>query len=114
MRAFKDQSLHMLVLDEVLGFELSNFSRQLKIRPGIENDHRVKEAIANDFWFRVIEINEEGERRKNSKETRAHLEAMVLSTKPDANKWLQLTPRIAALGTDAFERGPVMIKKIHD
>ena len=31
MRGFKDHSLHMLVLDEVLGLELSNFSRQLKL-----------------------------------------------------------------------------------
>ena len=30
-------------------------------------------------------------------------EAMVLRTKPEANRWLHLTPRIAALGTDAFE-----------
>ena len=43
------------------------------------------------------------ERRKNSQETRAHLEAMVLRTKPEANQWLHLTPRVAALGADAFE-----------
>ena len=30
----------------------------------------------------------QGKRRKNSKETRAHFEAMVLRTKPEANKWL--------------------------
>ena len=70
--------------------------------------------MSNDLWFRGMEIKEEGERRKNSKEARAYLEAMVLRTKPEANKWLHLTPRIAALGTDAFERSPVMIKKIHD
>ena len=44
---------------------------------------------------------------------RAHLEAIVLRTKPKANKWLHLTPRLAALGMDAFERGPVKIKNIH-
>ena len=60
-----------------------------------------------------MEVKEEGERRKNSKETRAHLEAMVLRTKPEVNKWLHLTPRIAALGADALERFPVMIRKIH-
>ena len=60
-----------------------------------------------------MEVKEEGERRKNSKETRAHLEAMVLRTKPEANKWLHLTTRIAALGTDNFERSPVMLRKIH-
>ena len=38
---------------------------------------------------------------------------MVLRTKPEANKWLHLTPRIAALVANAFERGPMMIIKIH-
>ena len=103
---------HMLVLDEVLGLELCNFSRQLKLRTGIGDDHRVIVAMSNDLWFRGMKIKQ-GERIKNSKETRAHLEAMVLRTKPEANKWLHLTPRIAALGMDAFERGPMMIKKIH-
>ena len=44
MRGFKDHSLHVLVLDEVLGLELSNFSRKLKLRPGIDDAHRVIEA----------------------------------------------------------------------
>ena len=52
MRGFKDNLLNMLVLDEVLGLELSNFSRQLKLKPGINNDHRVIEAMSNDSWFR--------------------------------------------------------------
>ena len=60
-----------------------------------------------------MDIKEEGEGRKNSKETRAHLEAMVLRTKPEANQWLDLTLRVAALGADAFEQGPVLIRKIH-
>ena len=112
MRGFKDHSLHMLVLDEVLGLELSNFSRQLKLKCEINDDHRVIVAMSNDLKFQGMEIKE-GERRQNSKETRAHLKAMVLRTKPEDNKWLHLTPRIAALGTDAFERGPAMITKIH-
>ena len=56
MRRFKDHSLHMLVLDEVLGFELSNFSRQLKLKPGIDDDHRVIAAMSNDLWFRGMEL----------------------------------------------------------
>ena len=36
MRGFKDHSLNMLVLDEVFGLELSNFSRQFKLKPGIK------------------------------------------------------------------------------
>ena len=113
MRGFKNHSLQILVLDEVLGLELSNFSRQLKLKPGIDDDYRVIVAISNDLWFRGMEVKEEGERIKKSKETRAHLEAVVLKTKPEANQWLHLTPRVAALGADAFEQGPVMIRKIH-
>ena len=113
MRGFKDHALHMLVLDEVLGLELSNFSRQLKLKPGIDDDHRVVVSMSNDLWFRAMERTGESAKRKNSLETRAHLEAMVLRTKPEAKQWLHLSPRVAALGADAFEQGPVMIRKIH-
>ena len=69
MRGLKDLSLHMLVLDEVLGLEKSKFSRQLELKPGNDDDHRVIVAMSNDLWFRGIEKKEEGESRKNSKET---------------------------------------------
>ena len=113
MRGFKDHSLHMLMLDEVLGLELSNFSRLLKMKPGRDDDHRVIVAMSKNLWFRGMDLNSKEQRRNNSKDTRAHLEAMVLRTKPEANQWLHLTPRVAALGSDAFEQGPVMIRKIH-
>ena len=70
MRGFKDHALHMLVLDEVLGLELSNFSRQLKLKPGIDDDHRVIAAMSNDLWFRAMEVTGENT-KKNSLETRA-------------------------------------------
>ena len=38
---------------------------------------------------------------------------MVLTTKPEANQWLHLSPRVAALVTDAFEQDPIMFKKTH-
>ena len=60
-----------------------------------------------------MEIKEEKEKRQNAKETKSHLEAMVLRTKPEASKWLHLTPRIAVLRMDAFERGPAFITMIH-
>ena len=77
MRGLENYSLHVLVLHEVLGLELSNFSRQLKLKPGIDDDHRVIVAMSSDLWFREMEVREEGERRKKSKETGAPLEAMV-------------------------------------
>ena len=64
MRGFKDHALHMLVLDEVLGLELSNFSRKLKLKPGIDDDHRVVIAMSNDLWFRAMEVTGEKEKEK--------------------------------------------------
>ena len=87
MRVLKDHSLHMLVLDEVLGLELFNFSRQLKMRPGINDDHQVIVGVSNDLWFRGMEIDEEKKpKSQNAKKTKAQLEAMVLRKKPVANK----------------------------
>ena len=57
LRGLKDRLLHMLVLDEVLGFELSNLNRQPKLKPGVDDDHRVIVVISNDLWFRGMEIN---------------------------------------------------------
>ena len=102
----------MLLLDEVLRLELSNLSRPLKLKPRIDNDYRVIVGMSNDLCFRGMEIKEEGEKRQNAKDTKAHLEAMVFRTKPKANKWLHFTPRIAAMGMDAFERGPAVITKV--
>ena len=113
IRGFKDDSLLMLVLDGVLGLEPSNFSRQLNLKPAIHDNHRVIVGVSNDLWFRGMEIREEKEKRQNTKEMKAHLEAMVLRTKPETNKWLHLTPRTAALDMDAFVRGPAMIRNIH-
>ena len=77
----------------------------------LNHDERNREERPGRFLMARAPI--EDTRRKNSLETRAHLEAMVLRTKPEANQWLHLNPRVAALGADAFQQGPVMITKIH-
>ena len=115
MRGLKDHSLHLPVLGLVLGLELSNFSMQLKLKPGNDDDHQMIVETSNDLWFRGIEVDEvEKRKRQNAKETKNHLEAMVLRMKPETDKWLHLTPRVAALGMDAFELSPPMIANIHD
>ena len=98
----------------MLGLKLSNFSRQLKLNPGIDDDQQVTVGLSNGLWLRRMEFDgEERPKRQNAKETKTHLEAMVLRTKPESNKWLHLTSRTPALDMDAFERGPMMITKIH-
>ena len=89
MRGLEDNLLHMLVLDEVLGLELSNFSKKLKMEPGIEDDHKVTVAMSDDLRSRGVEFDgEEKPKKQNAKDTKVHLEAMVLRTKPEANRWL--------------------------
>ena len=38
-----------VVLDEVLGLELSNFARLLRLRPGLNDDHLLVQQVANDL-----------------------------------------------------------------
>ena len=55
IQGFKDCSTTRLLPDEVLGLELSNFARLLKLRPGVEDDHLLLQQVANDLWFRQMD-----------------------------------------------------------
>ena len=64
MRGLKEHWLHMLMLNEVLGLELSHFSRQLKMQPGIVDNHQVIVDMSNDLWFRGMEVKEDERQRE--------------------------------------------------
>ena len=63
IQGFKDCSTSRLVLDEVLGLELSNFARLLKLRPGVDDDHLLVQQVANDPWFRQMDYAENDQGR---------------------------------------------------
>ena len=116
IQGFKDCSTIRLVLDEVLGLELSNFARLLELRPGVDDDHLLVQQVANDLWFRQMDHaeNEQGKTvRKNMTSAEEDLMALALRTKPHTNAWLYLSPRLCTLGEDAFEHAPAVIKEIH-
>ena len=116
IQGFKDCSTTRLVLDEVLGLELSNFARLLKLRPGVDDDHLLVQQVANDLWFGQMDHaeNEQGRTvRKNMTSAEEDLTELALRTKPHTNAWLYLSPRLCALGEDAFEHAPAVIKEIH-
>ena len=48
MMGLKDHSFHVLVLDEVLGLDLSGFSKQLKVKQEIDDDHQVIVEMSNE------------------------------------------------------------------
>ena len=64
MRGFKNHSLHMLVLDEVLGCKFSNFSRQLKLNLGnaekksVEFVNRECQVTLEVFWTQKVQAEE--------------------------------------------------------
>ena len=116
IQEFKDCSTTQLVLDEVLGLELSNFARLLKMRPGVDDDHLLGQQVADDLWFRQMDHaeNEQGRTaRKNMTSEEKDLMALFLRTKPHTNAWLYLSPRLCTLGVDALEHAPAIIKEIH-
>ena len=73
---------------------------------GLKFMYAMVALLSEGKYYVIISAANRGKEMEN-------LKAKVLRTKPEANQWLHLTPRIAALGADAFERGPVMIRKIH-
>ena len=104
------------MLDEVLGLELSNFARLLKLRPGVDDDHLLVQQVADDLWFRQMDHaeSEQGRTvRKNMTSAEEDLMARALRAKPHNNIWLYLSPRLCTLGEDAFEHAPAVIKEIH-
>ena len=104
------------MLDEVLGFELSKFARLLKLRPGVADDHLLVKQVANDIWFRQMDYAENDQGRtvmKNMTSAEEDLMALALRTKPHTYSWLYLSPRLCALGEDAFQHAPAVIKEIH-
>ena len=84
--------------DKVLGLDLSNFNRQVKLKPELRDDHKIIAVMSNDLWFRIDEVNEETSTRRNAEKTEAQPEALTLRTKVKANKWLHFTPRVGARG----------------
>ena len=116
IQGFKDCSTTRLVLEEVLGLELSNFARLLKLRPGVDDDHLLLQQVADDLRFRQMDHaeNEQGRTvRKNMTSAEEDLMALALRTKPHTNAWLYLSLRLCTLGKDAFEHAPAVIKEIH-
>ena len=51
--------------------------------------------------------------RRNALSTEEDLKAMALKTKPHTKTWLYLSTRLCALGQDAFDYAPAVVREIH-
>ena len=116
IQGFKEHSTTSVVLDEVLGLELSNFARLLKLRPGVDENHVLVQQVANDLWFRQMDYVRNAQEkmfRKDLTSSEEDLMALALRTKPHTNSWLYLSPRVCTLGEDTFEHAPAVNEEIY-
>ena len=116
IQRFKDHSMTLVVLDEGLGLELTNFRPLLKMRPGVGDEDRLVKRLANNLWFwQTANVRDERRNlvRRNALSSEEDLKAMALRTKPRTNLWLYLSPRLCTLGQHAFDDAPAVVREIH-
>ena len=117
IQGFKEHSTTRVVLNEVLGLELSNFARLLKLRPGVDDNHVFVQQVANDLWFRQMDYVRDAQERmvgRNLTSSEEDLMALALRSKPHTKSWLYLPSRVCTLGEDAFEHALAVIKEKHE
>ena len=106
IQGLKEHSTTRVVLDKVLGLELSNFARFLKLRPRVDDNHVLVQQVTNDLCFRLMDyVRDAQERmvRKNLTSSEDDLMALAQRTKPHTNSWLCLSARVCTLGEEASQ-----------
>ena len=113
----------LIVLDEVLLLEISNFTRQLKLSPIIGDDHPVVTHLTNSLWFRSMELTitsstsksrGQSNERKNVAAAEKQLESMVYRLTQERGRWPFLTPRLENATEKTRESAPLVVKQIWD
>ena len=111
----------LIVLDEVLLLEISNFARQLKLSPAIGDDHPIVTHLTASPWFRSMELTitsstsksrGPSNERKNVAATEKQLESMVYRLTQERGRWPFLTPRLENATEKTRENAPPLVKQI--
>ena len=123
LRGFHELADILIVLDEVLLLEISNFARQLKLSPIIEDEHPVVTHLTASLWFRNMEVTitsftsksrGPSNERKNVVASEKQLESMVYRLTQEGGRWLFLTPRLENATEKTREDAPLLVKQIWD
>ena len=123
LRGFYELADILIVLDEVLLLEISNFARQLKLSPIKRDDHPVVAHLTASLWFRDMELTitsstsrsrGPNNKRKNVAASEKQLESMVLRLAQEGGKWPFLTPRLENATEKTREDAPLLVKQIWD
>ena len=123
LRGFHELADILIVLDEVLLLEISNFARQLKLSPIIGDDHPVVTHLTASLWFRNMEVTitcstsksrGPSNERKNVAASEKQLESMVYRLTQEGGRWPFLTPRLENATEKTREDAPLLVKQIWD
>ena len=123
LRGFYELADILIVLDEVLLLEISNFARQLKLSPAIGDDHPIVTHLTASLWFRSMELTitssttksrGPSNERKNVAAAEKQLESMVYQLTQERGRWPFLTPRLENATEKTREDAPSLVKQIWD
>ena len=121
LRGFYELADILIVLDEVLLLEISNFARQLKLSPTIGNDHPIISHLTACLRFRGMELTitsstsrsrGPSNERKNLAAIEKQLQSMVDRLTQERGRWMFLTPRLENATDKTKENAPPLVKQI--
>ena len=121
MRGFYGLADILIVLDEVLLLEISNFARQLKFSPVIGDDHPAINQLTASLCFRSMEVTITGStgksrgpsnERKNVAETEKQLESIAYRLTQENGWWPFLSPRLENATNKTREEAPPLVKQV--
>ena len=111
----------LIVLDEVLLLEISNFARQLKFSPVIRDDHPAISQLTARLCFRSMDVmitnstsksRGPSNERRNVAETEKQLESMKYRLTQENGWWPFLTPRLENATNKTREEAPPLVKQV--
>ena len=121
LRGFYGLADILIVLDEVLVLDISNFARQLKFSPVIGDDHPVISHLTASLWFRSMEVTitsstsrsgGPSNERKNVAQTEKQLESIAYRLTQESGWWPFLTPRLENATDKTKENAPPLVKQV--
>ena len=121
LRGFYGLADILIVLDEVLLLEISNFARQLKFIPVIGDDHPAISQLTASLWFRSMDVKitnstsksrGPSNERRNVAETEKQLESMKYRLTQENGWWPFLTPRLENATNKTREEAPPLVKQV--
>ena len=121
LRGFYGLADILIVLDEVLLLEISNFATQLKFSPVIGDDRPAMSKLTASLWFRSMDVKitnstsrsrGPSNERRNVAETEKQLESMKYRLTQENGWWPFLTPRLENATNKTREEAPPLVKQV--